>query len=270
MNKTIGFIGAGNMGSAIMSGLIKQAIVPAKNIYVINHHIESTNKIVEKFSVNASASIEALVKASDIIIIGVKPKMVSDILKQAKLYITQEKIIVSVAAGVTLAALAETIGTDKKLVRVMPNMPALVNEGVSSITPNASITDDELKLVTHVFKSLGKAEVVSEDLIHAVVGVSGSSPAYVFMFIEALADAAVQGGMPRAQAYTFAAQAVLGSAKMVLETGLNPGALKDMICSPGGTTIDAVCVLEENGFRSAVIAGAKSASDKSKAMSQKS
>lgn len=270
MNKTIGFIGAGNMGSAIMGGLIKQAIVPAKNIYVVNHHVNSTNKVANKFGVNASVSPQELVKVSDIIIIGVKPKMVADVLKQVAPYITQDKIVVSVAAGVTLETLADCIGTQSKLVRVMPNLPALVGEGVSSVTPNTLINDDELTLVKQLFASLGKVEVVSEDLIHAVVGVSGSSPAYVFMFIEALADAAVQGGMPREQAYTFAAQSVLGSAKMVLETGLTPGVLKDMICSPGGTTIDAVCALEERGFRSAVMTGAKSAIDKSKLMSKKS
>lgn len=270
MNKVIGFIGAGNMGSAIMGGLIKQSIVPAKNIYVVNSRVESTNKVVEKFGVNAAVNTEALVKLSDIIIIGVKPKMVVDVLQQVAPYITQNTVVVSVAAGVTLATLTDAVGTDKKLVRVMPNLPALVGEGVSAITPNTRVNDEELVWIKQLFASLGKAEIVQEELIHAVVGVSGSSPAYVFMFIEALADAAVQGGMPREQAYIFAAQAVLGSAKMVLETGLNPGALKDMICSPGGTTIDAVCALEANGFRSAVMAGTKSAIDKSRAMSKKS
>ena len=135
----------------------------------------------------------------------------------------------------------------------MPNTPAMVKEGMTGICPGERVTAEELEIVRSLFGGFGKTEVVTEQLLDVVTAVSGSSPAYVFMFIEAMADAAVAGGMPRAQAYTFAAQAVLGSAKMVLETGRHPGELKDMVCSPAGTTIEAVCVLEQKGFRSAVL-----------------
>ena len=135
----------------------------------------------------------------------------------------------------------------------MPNTPAMVQEAMSAITPNEHITEEETKMVVSLFESFGKAEIVPESLMDAVVGVSGSSPAYVYMFIEAMADAAVNDGMPRAQAYKFAAQSVLGAAKMVLETGKHPGELKDMVCSPGGTTIEGLAALEENGFRGAII-----------------
>ena len=150
----------------------------------------------------------------------------------------------------------------------MPNTPSLVGAGMSSITPNELLTEQELADVMTIFNSLGKAEIVPESMIDAVVGVSGSSPAYIFMLIEAMADGAVLGGMPRQQAYTFAAQAVLGSAKMVLETDKHVAELKDMVCSPAGTTIEAVKTLESRGFRAAIIEAMKSCMDKSAAMSK--
>ena len=162
-------------------------------------------------------------------------------------------LVLSIAAGVTLDQLARALGHDRKIVRAMPNTPSLVNAGMTSVTPNALVTPEDVADVLNIFRCFGEAEVIAESMIHPVVGVSGSAPAYVFMFLEAMADAAVLGGMPRAQAYKFAAQAVMGSAKMVLETGKHPGELKDMVCSPGGTTIEAVRVLEERGFRSAVV-----------------
>ena len=172
------------------------------------------------------------------------------------------------AAGVTLDQLARALGHDRKIVRAMPNTPSLVNAGMTSVTPNALVTSEDVADVLNIFRCFGEAEVIAEPMIHPVVGVSGSAPAYVFMFIEAMADAAVLGGMPRAQAYKFAAQAVMGSAKMVLETGKHPGELKDMVCSPGGTTIEAVRVLEDRGFRSAVIEAMEKCMEKSEKLSK--
>ena len=153
-----------------------------------------------------------------------------------------------------------------KIVRVMPNTPALVGEGMSAVCANENVTEEEMQTVLDIFNCLGKAQSVSENIMDAVTAVSGSSPAYVFMFIEAMADAAVRGGMSRDMAYTFAAQAVLGSAKMVLETKKHPAELKDMVCSPGGTTIDAVAVLEEEGMRNAVMKAMQACINKSKEM----
>ncbi len=150
----------------------------------------------------------------------------------------------------------------------MPNTPALVNEGMSAICKNKNITDQELNTIKTIFDSFGKSEIVEEYLIDAVIGVSGSAPAYVFMFIEAMADGAVAAGMPRYQAYKFASQAVMGSAKMVLESGKHPGELKDMVCSPGGTTIEAVKTLEAEGLRNSVIKGIEACIAKSKEMNQ--
>ena len=165
----------------------------------------------------------------------------------------EDTLVVSIAAGQTLANIGHLFGKNIRLVRSMPNTPALVLEGAAGICFAPTVTEDDKKLVMELFSSFGVAREVPESLMDAVIGVSGSSPAYVFMFIEAMADAAVAAGMPRAQAYELAAQSVLGSAKMVLETGKHPGELKDMVCSPKGTTIEAVRVLEEKGFRSAVI-----------------
>ena len=153
-----------------------------------------------------------------------------------------------------------------KLVRAMPNTPALVGEAMSALCCNELVTEEELAEAVSIFNSFGKCEVIKEALMDAVIGVSGSSPAYVYLFIEAMADAAVADGMPRAQAYKFAAQSVLGSAKMVLETGTHPGALKDAVCSPGGTTIEAVAVLEEEGLRNAVIKAQRACVQKSRDM----
>ena len=163
-----------------------------------------------------------------------------------------------------ISGLDENFGKPVKLIRCMPNTPALVGEGITGVCPNENVTEEELKKAGEILNCFGSYEVVPEHLMDVVVSVSGSSPAYVFMFIEAMADAAVADGMPRAQAYKFAAQSVLGSARMVLETGKHPGELKDMVCSPAGTTIEAVRVLEEKGFRSSVIEAMKACTQKAR------
>lgn len=269
MSKKIGFIGAGNMGGAIIGGLIKSKTVAANDIYAINHRPDSLKRLVTTYGINATKSTEEIVKASDILVIGVKPKDVPKVLAEVANYLRKDTVIISIAAGLTLASLEDALGFKHKLVRVMPNTPALVGEGMSSITPNDLVTEQELEQVKVIFSCLGRAEVVAESLIDAVVGVSGSAPAYIFMLIEAMADGAVLGGMPRKQAYIFAAQAVLGSAKMVLETDKHVAELKDMVCSPAGTTIEAVRTLENKGFRAAIIEAMKSCMDKSVAMSKK-
>ena len=204
----LGFIGTGNMASAIMGGIIKNQVIAADEI------------------------------------IG------------ADLF----------APGKTLAWLKEQFGKEVKIVRTMPNTPAMVGAGMTAACPNENMKEDEIAYVKTLLESFGRVEIVPERLMDVVVSTSGSSPAYVFMLIEAMADAAVSGGMPRPQAYQFAAQAVMGSAKMVLDTGKHPGELKDMVCSPAGTTIEAVRVLEERGFRSAVFEAMKVCEEMSKSM----
>ena len=191
------------------------------------------------------------------IILSVKPQFYEDVINQIKDCVKKEQIIITIAPGKTLAWLAEKFGKEVKIVRTMPNTPALVGEGMTAMCPNEHMEKEETEYVKRLLESFGRVEVVPERLMDVVVSVSGSSPAYVFMMIEAMADAAVSGGMPRAQAYQFAAQAVYGSAKMVLETAKHPGELKDMVCSPAGTTIEAVRTLEEMGFRSSIIEAMK-------------
>ena len=269
MDKKIAFIGSGNMGKAIIGGIVKSQLTAASNLHVFDIDSSKSREMAEQFGSTVATSATSAAAVADILFIAVKPNVIPALLPELKAHTQPGCIVISIAAGVTLATLEQGLSAGHKIIRVMPNTPALVNCGMSSITPNANITPAELESVLAIFKSFGEAEVVSEYLIHSVVAVSGSAPAYAFMFIEAMADAAVLGGMPRAQAYKFAAQTLLGSAKMVLETGKHPGELKDMVCSPGGTTIEAVKVLEEQGFRAAVINAMQSCMAKSDAMSKK-
>lgn len=253
MEKKIGFIGCGNMGKAILGGLIASGQVLPGQIWVYTPSPDKVAALHDQFGINAAESAQEVAQIADIIFAAVKPGIMIKVLSEITSSLNKDSLVVSIAAGITLDQLARALGHDRKIIRAMPNTPALVNAGMTSVTPNALVTPEDTADVLNIFRCFGEAEVIAEPMIHPVVGVSGSSPAYVFMFIEAMADAAVLGGMPRAQAYKFAAQAVMGSAKMVLETGEHPGALKDMVCSPGGTTIEAVRVLEEKGFRAAVI-----------------
>ena len=204
--------------------------------------------------------------AASILILAVKPFVFPKLLEDLKAQLNEQQLVVSIAAGVTIAQMEEVLG-QRKIVRVMPNTPALVGEGMTSISNNPHVTVEEAAEIQKLFESMGKAAQVPESMIDAVIGVSGSSPAYTYLFIEALADGAVAEGMTRQMAYEFAAQAVLGAAKMVLETKEHPGVLKDNVSSPGGTTIQAVKTLEENGFRAAVMKAVHAAAEKNRQMS---
>ncbi len=268
MDKKIGFIGCGNMGKAILGGLIASGQVLPGQIWVYTPSADNVAALHDQFGINAAQSAQEVAQIADIVFGAVKPNIMVKVLSEISSSLNKETLVVSIAAGVTLDQLARALGHDRKIVRAMPNTPSLVNAGMTSITPNALVTPEDTADVLNIFRCFGEAEVIAEAMIHPVVGVSGSAPAYVFMFIEAMADAAVLGGMPRAQAYKFAAQAVMGSAKMVLETGKHPGELKDMVCSPGGTTIEAVKVLEERGFRAAVIEAIEACMNKSEKLSK--
>lgn len=262
----IGFIGCGNMGSAMLSGMIDSGKVKPQDIIVTDKLLASRVNTQKKYGVETASSNVELTMIADIIILAVKPQFYEELLLEIKDAVWADKILVSIAPGKTLAWLEEKLGKPAKIVRTMPNTPALVKEGMMGVCANKQVAKDELDFVCKLFNSFSKTDFVPEHLMDVVTAVSGSSPAYVFMFIEAMADAAVEGGMPRKQAYTFAAQAVLGSAKMVLETGMHPGELKDMVCSPAGTTIQAVRVLEEHGMRAAVMDAMKTCLDKSRNM----
>ena len=260
----IGFIGSGNMGSAMMGGIVSSGMVEAENIMASDIFQASLDRLSDELGIATSTNNRDVVEFADIVFLAVKPQFLPDAIKGIKDMDYSDKLVVSIVAGQSLERLSELFGKEPKLIRVMPNTPALVGEGMSALSPNSLVSDEEAADVLKLFESFGKAEIVPEKLQDAVVGISGSSPAYVYMFIEALADGAVAEGMPRAQAYKFAAQAVLGSAKMVLETGEHPGVLKDAVCSPGGTTIEAVATLEALGFRNAVIEAERVCIDKSR------
>ncbi len=269
MAKKIGFIGCGNMGSAILNGILEAGIVDKENVFVSTRSQESKDRISEEFGVSIVSNDEVVMK-SDIIFLAVKPNVFPTVIEEVRDLIsdTHMPLIISVAAGMKMAKISDLFGRDIKLVRTMPNTPALVGEAMSAICVNDNVDDNDKETVKEIFESFGEAEFIPESLMDAVIGVSGSSPAYIYMLIEAMADGAVLNGMPRKQAYKFAAQSVLGSAKMVLESGIHPGELKDAVCSPGGTTISAVEVLEDKGFRDAVISAEKAAVDKSIEMSK--
>ena len=265
LDKMIGFIGAGNMGSAMIGGILDASLVTTSQIIASAHSPETLDKIRTKFSIETTQSNEVVAERSDILFLAVKPNKFAEVLPQIKDHLKPDCIVVSIAAGQPISNIEAILGKIK-LVRAMPNTPALVGAAMSALCPNDKVTAEEVKLIESLFTSFGRAEVVPESMMDAVVGVSGSSPAYVYMFIEAMADAAVAQRMPRKQAYQFAAQAVLGSAKLLLETGMHPGELKDMVCSPAGTTIEGVRILEKNGFRSAVFEALQGAADKGKKM----
>ena len=253
MSKKIGFIGCGNMGGAMLAGILDSGKCAPEDILVSVSSEQSAAAKKEKYGVTVLVDNCAVAAKSDILFLTVKPQYYEQVIGEIKGSVSDDAIIITVAPGKTLTWLSEQFGGSHKIIRTMPNTPSLVKEGMMGMCANEQVTEEEIALVRDICGGFSRTELVAEHLMDVVTAVSGSSLAYVFMFIEAMADAAVAGGMPRTQAYTFAAQAVLGSARMVLETGKHPGELKDMVCSPAGTTIQAVRVLEEKGLRSAVI-----------------
>ena len=227
---------------------------------------EDTQRMIREELRIACASNRQTAAGSDVLFLAVKPQVYEDVIREIRADVRDDAVIVSIAPGRTLAWLREQFGRDLKIIRTMPNTPAMVSAGMTGVCPGEGVPQEDLDRVLTLLKGFGLAEVVPEKLLDVVTSVSGSSPAYVFLFIEAMADGAVADGMPRAQAYRFAAQAVLGSAKLMLETGMHPGQLKDMVCSPGGTTMEAVRVLEEKGLRSAVIEAEKACVRKARGM----
>lgn len=253
----IGFIGCGNMASAIIKGILKKELVLKEDMIASAKTKETLEKVKKEFGIEVTADNLEVVSKSDILILAVKPQYYAEVIEQIKESVRAEQIIISIAPGKTLDWMQGCFGKEGKYVRTMPNTPALVGEGMTGVCRNANVTDAEYQMVLQILGSFGRVETIPENLMDVCVSVSGSSPAYIYVLIEAMADGAVADGMPRAQAYRFAAQSVLGSAKMVLETGMHPGELKDQVCSPGGTTMEAVRVLEEKGFRSSVIEAMK-------------
>lgn len=252
----IGFIGMGNMGYAMLKGALKN--FSAEEIIFTCPDKERCRSVYEETGVRYAESNAECANNAKYIILAVKPAVYPLVYKNIINVVTDRQVIISLAPGITIAAIKTGIGPDKRVVRAMPNTPALVGEGMTGISyEEASFDFAERDFLNKFFSSFGRVTVVPESLMSAVVCASGSSPAYVYMFIEALADSVVACGMPRDKAYELVAQTVLGSAKMVLETKEHPGLLKDRVCSPGGTTIQGVAALEANGFRKSLFEATK-------------
>lgn len=266
MEKIIGFIGCGNMGSAMVKGLVKSNLVEAKNIIASDPSQKSIDRIREEFFIRTTLDNKDVARESDFIVLAVKPYMYEKVLQEIKDIIKKTTVIISIGAGISLDFLKKNLNSGSKYIKTMPNTPAMVGEGMSALAPGENMDKDDLDLVVDIFNSFGKTEIIDESLMDGFTALCGSSPAYVYMIIEAMADGGVLEGIPRPKAYTMAAQAVLGSAKMVLETGIHPGVLKDNVCSPGGTTIAAVASLEENKLRSTMIEAIRVCADKSREM----
>lgn len=266
----IGFIGAGNMGGAILKGALQSGFLKPEETMVFDLNKKLLSDWQNESNIVPAQSNAELASKCEWIVLAIKPIFFKDVIAEIKPYLNGSKKIISIAAGWSLDMLNGEIGeTGASILRVMPNTPAMVGAGLTAICQETSLSQEDLFWVMSMFKTLGMVQMIPERLIDAVIAVSGSSPAYVFMFIEAMADAAVKLGMFRPMAIESAAQAVMGAAKMVLETHQHPAVLKDNVCSPGGTTIEAVQALEKGGFRAAIMDAMVVCAEKNQKMTQK-
>lgn len=268
MDKTFGFIGCGNMGKAILKGLIDSGQASKNRIIVSTKRQSTQDSIHDLYGVTVTGNNREVAEKSDILFFAVKPYAYEEVMNEVQSALKKDTLIIGMAAGVTLEKMGKFLGDNHKLVKIMPNTPVAVAEGVIAMSYSRNLSQEDIDMISSLLSVMGKVSVIDEKNMDVITGIAGSSPAYVYIFIEAMADAAVKNGLPRKEAYDIAAQAVLGAAKMVLETGVHPGILKDMVTSPGGTTIEAVAALEEKGFRHAVISAVDACVEKSRKMSR--
>ncbi|MCD4800194.1 MAG: pyrroline-5-carboxylate reductase [Methanococcoides sp.] len=260
--KRIGFIGTGKMGESLIRGILaahNEITLNASDVYK-----PALERLNSELGINVSTDNTETIGDSDVVVLAVKPQIIKSVLAAIKDSITADKLVISIAAGVPVAAIEDELNEGTRVVRVMPNIAATVAEAASAVCAGTNATDEDMEIALEMFQSIGSAITIPEKLMDAVTGLSGSGPAYIFPVIEALADGAVYEGLDRANAITLAAQTVLGAAKMVLETGMHPGELKDMVTSPAGTTIRAIRTLEESGIRAAFMNAVIESSTRSK------
>jgi len=268
-NKKIGMIGTGNMGQALIDGLIASGSAQAENIICSDASERQLEPIREKYAVQTTTDNIAVVKASDIIIYAIKPQIMSLVLKETADYLDMSKLIISIAAGVPMAAIESLLDKDLRLIRVMPNVAVAVKEGATAVAAGGQATDEDIQLAMAIFDSVGKSIFLKENyLMDAITGLSGSGPAYIFMIVDALADAGVKMGLSRKDAQVLASQTILGSAKLLLETKSHPGELKDSVTSPGGTAIAGLHTLEKGGLRTTLINAVEAATNRSKELGE--
>jgi pyrroline-5-carboxylate reductase len=264
----IGFLGAGKMATALAKGFVQAGLVKPAQILASDSSEAAAATFAKALGAKTTAFNPDVVRFAEVLILAVKPDQVSGVLTEIREHFTDKHLLISIAAGVTLARLEAGLGSDARTVRVMPNTPALVGASASAFATGKSALPSDSELTQKLLSAVGLAFPVKEALLDAVTGLSGSGPAYVYLFIESLSDGGVAAGLPRDVATKLAAQTVLGAAKMVIETGLHPGALKDMVTSPGGTTIEWLHELEKGKLRGTVMSAVRAAADKSKNLGQ--
>lgn len=263
----LGFIGAGNMGSAIIKGLLRQNLLAPDHIYISRKRPELSADFAAQ-GVHVMSSNIQLVEACDCVVLAIKPIYTAQVIEEVYKAL-EGKLVISIVAAWTYEMLAEALPASARFVRVMPNTPLAVGEGMSLLSSRYTCTDEEFSFARSVFEAAGKVAVVEDHVFTAANGISGCGPAFVYQFIEALADGGVRYGVPRALAYELASQTLIGAAKMVLETGEHPGKLKDAVCSPGGTTIEGIFALEKGGLRAAVMDAVGATVEKTNRLSKK-
>lgn len=259
----IGFLGGGAMGGAIISGLTAGGAVPARNLYVSDLNIERLELLKSSLNINILSHNREVVRLADVVILALKPGVVLSALREAAAELRPGQTVISIAAGISLSALEEAAGGGAAVIRVMPNTPSLVGEGASAVCAGSRAGSADVARALAIFNAVGRAVEVAEAVMDAVTGLSGSGPAYMFVILEALADAGVRMGISRDVATLLAAQTMLGAAKMLLESGRHPGQLKDMVTTPGGTTIEGLYALEVNGLRGALMEAVEAATRRS-------
>ncbi len=264
-NKTIGFIGAGNMAETLLSGLINSGQSKPENIMCSDIRESRLEELEQKYGVQTTTDNISVINASEIIIYAVKPQIIAEVLKETADTLDMSKLIISIAAGVPMVAIESLLHKDLRLIRSMPNVCVAVNEGATAIAAGAHAKPEDIDTAKAIFNSVGRCIFLKENhLLDAVTGLSGSGPAYIFMIVDALADAGVKMGLSREDARELSSQTVLGAAKMLLETKIHPGQLKDMVTSPGGTAIAGLHTLEKGGLRTTLINGVEAATLRSK------
>lgn len=264
----VGFLGAGKMAAALASGFVRAGLVVPEGLFASDVSAAAREGFAKSTGGHTTAFNPEVAQKASVLILAVKPEQTDDVLRELGSVLTDRHLIVSIAAGVTLARLESNLPPGSRVVRVMPNTPALVGQSASAFAVGQAATGDDAATVNRLLNAVGVAYQVKESLLDAVTGLSGSGPAYVYLMIEALSDGGVAAGLPRDVATKLAAQTLLGSARMVLETNLHPGALKDMVTSPGGTTIEGLHELEKGGLRATLMNAVRAAADKAKKLGQ--
>jgi pyrroline-5-carboxylate reductase len=269
LGKKIAFLGAGNMAEALVKGLLRAHVAEPHEIVCSDRREERGPELVQRYGVRFTASNLEAVESAELVILSVKPQVMNKLLEEIAPALDQGKLVISIAAGVPIEAIERKVGHGVRIVRTMPNTPALVGAGATALVAGAHATDADLRQARALFEAIGTCVVVDEPLLDAVTGLSGSGPAYIFLVIEALSDAGVKVGLPRAIAQDLAAQTVLGSAKLLIETGEHPGRLKDQVTSPGGTAIAGLHTLEAGGLRTTLMNAVEAATRRSQELGER-